>query len=76
MAVAGLVLTGAPSNSAPTPAAAPVRQLGIEQPVLIDHDLRCWNALQNRFRPAFHRVDSRGRVSTTRSGELHTGEPS
>jgi len=76
MAVAGPVLTGAPSNSAPTPAAAPVRQPGIEQPVRIDHDLRCWNALQNRFRPAFHRVVSPGRAATTRSGELHTGEPS
>jgi thiol-disulfide isomerase/thioredoxin len=53
-----------------------VRELGIRYPVLIDNDFAYWNALGNRFWPAFYLVDPQGRIVDRRIGELHTGQRS
>lgn len=60
----------------PAAVAAHVQQLGINYPVLIDNDFRYWNALGNRFWPAFYLIDTQGRIVATRIGELHPGERS
>ena len=60
----------------PAAVAAHVTQLGIGYPVLIDNDFRYWNALGNRFWPAFYLIDPQGRIVATRIGELHSGERS
>jgi thiol-disulfide isomerase/thioredoxin len=56
--------------------AAHVRQFGIDYPVLVDNDFRYWQALGNRFWPAFYLVDPQGRITAKRIGELHSGERS
>jgi hypothetical protein len=60
----------------PASVAAHVRQLGIDYPVLIDNDFRHWQALGDRFWPAFYLIDAEGRIIATRIGELHSGERS
>jgi len=60
----------------PAAVAAHVKQLGIGYPVLIDNDFRYWNALGNRFWPAFYLIDPQGRIVAKRIGELHSGERS
>lgn len=60
----------------PAAVSAHVLQLGIRYPVLIDNDFRYWNALGNRFWPAFYLIDSEGQVVATRIGELHAGQHS
>jgi thiol-disulfide isomerase/thioredoxin len=52
-----------------------VKQLGISYPVMIDGDYSYWNALGNRYWPAFYLVDARGKIAQTAIGELHRGEP-
>ena len=53
-----------------------VQELGIRYPVLVDNGFQYWNALHNRFWPAFYLIDPQGRIVDTRIGELHTGERS
>jgi thiol-disulfide isomerase/thioredoxin len=53
-----------------------VRQLGIAYPIMVDDDFRYWNALGNRFWPAFYLIGPDGDVVATRIGELHTGQRS
>jgi thiol-disulfide isomerase/thioredoxin len=51
-----------------------VKELGIGYPVMIDADYSYWNALGNRYWPAFYLVDRSGRIVQTAIGELHRGE--
>jgi thiol-disulfide isomerase/thioredoxin len=51
-----------------------VDRLGIRYPVMIDNDASYWNALGNRYWPAFYLVGRDGRIVTTAIGELHRGE--
>ena len=51
-----------------------VKELGISYPVMIDGDYSYWNALNNRYWPAFYLVDRKGRIVQTALGELHRGE--
>jgi thiol-disulfide isomerase/thioredoxin len=53
-----------------------VRQLGIDYPVMVDDDFRYWNALGNRYWPAFYLIGPDGRILATRVGELHAGQRS
>jgi len=53
-----------------------VRQLGITYPVMVDDEFRYWNALGNRFWPAFYLIGPDGDVVAARIGELHTGQRS
>ena len=61
------------SERDPGAVARAVRRLGIEYPVLLDPQSTVWNALGNRYWPAFHLFDARGRRVTTAIGELHPG---
>jgi thiol-disulfide isomerase/thioredoxin len=51
-----------------------VARLGIDYPVLIDEDYRYWNALGNRYWPAFYLYDAQGQRVASRFGEQHLGE--
>jgi hypothetical protein len=41
---------------------------------MIDADYSYWNALSNRYWPAFYLVDRKGKIVRTALGELHRGE--
>ncbi len=49
-------------------------RLGIDYPVLLDPDSAYWNAVGNRYWPAFWLLDREGRLVATAIGELHAGE--
>jgi thiol-disulfide isomerase/thioredoxin len=53
-----------------------VQELGIRYPVMLDNDFAYWNALGNRYWPAFYLLDGDGRLVATRIGELHAGRAS
>ena len=53
---------------------AAVSKLGITYPVMIDLDYSYWNALDNRYWPAFYLIDKRGVLREIAIGELHVGE--
>jgi thiol-disulfide isomerase/thioredoxin len=48
-----------------------VERLGVTYPVMLDADYSYWNALGNRYWPAFYLVDRTGRIEATAIGELH-----
>jgi thiol-disulfide isomerase/thioredoxin len=52
-----------------------VNRLGITYPVMIDLDYSYWNALQNKYWPAFYLIDKTGAIREVAIGELHIGEP-
>ncbi len=49
-------------------------RFGLKQPIYLDTDMAYWDALGNRYWPAFYLVDKRGRVRMVATGEMHTGE--
>ena len=51
-----------------------VAELGIRYPVMIDNDYAYWNAMGNRYWPAFYLVDGQGRVRASFAGETHAGD--
>lgn len=50
---------------------AKVKEFEITHPVMIDNDYSYWNALKNRYWPAFYLVDAQGRVRARFVGETH-----
>ncbi len=58
----------------PKAVAAKVREFGLDHPVMIDNDFRYWEALDNRFWPAFYLVDRQGRIRYRFFGETHEGD--
>lgn len=54
--------------------AAKVKEFGIRHPVMLDNDFSYWNALGNRFWPAFYVIDKQGRLRGTFVGETHVGD--
>jgi thiol-disulfide isomerase/thioredoxin len=54
---------------------AKVKTFGLHHPVMIDNDHSYWNALGNRFWPAFYLIDKRGRIRDAFVGEIHAGDP-
>lgn len=50
-----------------------IRQLAIRHPVVQDNDYRYWNAMGNRYWPAFYLVDREGRVRQAWAGEVRNG---
>ncbi len=54
---------------------AQLTELGIEHAVMLDNDYRYWNAMGNRFWPAFYLIDKQGRVRSMFAGELQIGTP-
>jgi len=53
---------------------AAVARLGIHYPVMIDGDYSYWNALGNRYWPAFYLIGRDGLVHGRAIGELHVGD--
>ncbi|MGO9802193.1 MAG: redoxin family protein [Steroidobacteraceae bacterium] len=53
---------------------AAVARLGIHYPVMMDGDYSYWNALGNRYWPAFYVIGRDGLVHGSRVGELHVGD--
>ena len=41
---------------------------------MIDQDFSYWNAMGNRYWPAFYLVGRDGRIAATAVGELHKGD--
>lgn len=75
----GLVIVGVhtpefPSERDPMQVRKAVERLGIRYPIMIDNDSSYWNALGNRYWPAFYLVGRDGRIVATAIGELHRGE--
>lgn len=52
-----------------------VRQYGLQHPVMLDNDFSYWNALGNRYWPAWYLLDREGRVRAVHAGEVHAGDP-
>ncbi|ORE89416.1 Redoxin domain protein [Oceanococcus atlanticus] len=50
-----------------------VRELAIRHPVMLDNDYAYWNAMGNRYWPAFYLIDRRGRVRQAWAGEIRNG---
>ena len=46
-----------------------VERHGIEYPVVVDDEMRTWNAYENLYWPAFYFVDRRGSIRFMRFGE-------
>ncbi len=51
-----------------------VKEFKLTHPVMLDNDHSYWNALGNRYWPAFYLVDRRGRVRAVFAGETHAGD--
>jgi thiol-disulfide isomerase/thioredoxin len=72
----GLVVIGVhtpelPHERDPANVRDAVSRLGVAYPVMIDADHSYWDALDNRYWPAFYLVGATGRVEATAVGELH-----
>lgn len=48
--------------------------LGITHPVMLDNDFAYWNALGNRYWPAFYLVNKKGNLVAGAIGEIHIGD--
>ncbi len=55
--------------------AAKLRELGVRHPVMLDNDYAYWNALGNRYWPAFYLLDKQGRLRQAFAGEVRNGSP-
>lgn len=53
--------------------AAAVRRLGVRHPVMLDNDYAYWNAMGNRYWPAYYLVDKHGHVRYAYAGEMRVG---
>ena len=47
------------------------REFGLEHPVMMDNDFAYWNAVNNRYWPAFYLVDKEGKLRHLFVGETH-----
>jgi thiol-disulfide isomerase/thioredoxin len=75
----GLVIIGVhtpelPQERSAGNVSAAVREQNITYPVMLDADYSYWNALDNRYWPAFYVVDARGKVAAQAIGEMHIGQ--
>lgn len=53
---------------------AKVREFGVTGPVMLDNDYSYWNALENRYWPAFYLVDTQGQIRARFIGETHADQ--
>lgn len=51
------------------------RVLGIRHPIMLDNDYAYWNAMGNRYWPAYYLIDKHGHVRFAYAGEMHLGTP-
>lgn len=47
------------------------REFGLEHPIMMDNDFAFWNAVNNRYWPAFYLVDKEGKLRHFFVGETH-----
>lgn len=52
-----------------------VKEFGIKHPVMMDNDFSYWNALKNRYWPAYYVIDRKGNIRGYYVGEMHAGQP-
>lgn len=50
---------------------AKVQEFDIKHPVMLDNDFQYWNAMGNRYWPAWYLIDQQGRVRAVHVGETH-----
>ena len=50
-----------------------VRELGVTYPVVLDSELKMWDALGNTYWPAVYLVNRKGRIRFVHVGETHIG---
>ena len=58
----------------PDRVAAKIREFGLQHPVMMDNDFTYWQALKNRYWPAFYLVDKQGFIRHLHVGETHAGD--
>lgn len=51
-----------------------IAEYGLQHPVMMDNDHSYWNAMGNRYWPAFYLIDQQGRVRAHYAGETHAGD--
>jgi thiol-disulfide isomerase/thioredoxin len=51
-----------------------IAEYGLKHPVMMDNDFSYWNAMNNRYWPAFYLIDRQGRVRAHYAGETHRGD--
>ncbi len=51
-----------------------IAEYGLKHPVMMDNDFSYWNALGNRYWPAFYLIDKQGRLRGRYFGETHAGD--
>ncbi len=54
---------------------AKVAEFGLQHPIMIDNGFVYWNAIGNRYWPAYYLIDRRGRVRALYVGETHADDP-
>lgn len=53
---------------------AKVAEFGLHHPVMVDSDRAYWQAMDNRYWPAYYLIDREGRVAAAYAGETHAGD--
>ena len=53
---------------------AAVKRFKLDHPVMIDNDHAYWQALDNRYWPAYYLVDADGHIRAVHIGETHIGD--
>ena len=53
---------------------AKIEEYGLHHPVMIDNDFSYWQAMGNRYWPAFYLLDKQGRIRASFVGETHAGD--
>ncbi len=51
-----------------------IHEFGLQHPVMMDNDFSYWNAMDNRYWPAFYLIDKQGRIRARYAGETHKGD--
>lgn len=52
-----------------------IEQYALHHPIMVDDDHSYWNAIGNRYWPAFYLFDKQGRLRAAYAGETHAGDP-
>ena len=58
----------------PDRVALKIEEFGLHHPVMMDNDFAYWQALRNRYWPAFYLVDKQGMIRHLHVGETHEGD--